>query len=55
MRTRSVNYWERKISELNNPENKRFGTISSFPRNKIEEMNYQIAEYMIEENKKSAA
>ena len=52
MRTRSVNYWERKIEqELNNSEK----AHSFFPRNKIEEMNYQIAEYMIEENKKSAA
>jgi len=49
MRTRGIKFWRgRIIADFEKPEEKRFPTKSSMPRNQTEADYFEIALYMIE-------
>ncbi len=54
MRTRRTKFWENKISsEMKKPIDKQFIGRSCQPVNSIEEVDYQIAEFMVTHQAKS--
>ena len=55
MRTRGINFWENKILKQLKTTDQQFVNHFPFPKNPVEEQNYEITSYFVHQQQKMAS